>query len=157
MLHHKQIELTRWNNSDQEKFKKAFGTTEADARTLIQERIAKMIDYNKNLTVNDFSPIEPNHNKNVFAYVHGWEDHGKIYLGNKFWTESQLSGDNSIAGVLSHEESHAYNIGATKDGFDGYEDGQDIYYKNNSHKLAQERPDLALHHADSYEYYLEDQ
>ena len=36
MLYHKQIELTRWNNSDQEKFKKAFGATEADARTLIQ-------------------------------------------------------------------------------------------------------------------------
>jgi type VI secretion system secreted protein VgrG len=152
MLSNKKEELIRWNENDQEKFKSAFGTTDENARKTILYRVNKEIEYNKSLNLNSFDKT----NENIYAKIEGWKDHGKIHLGEKFWTNSKNDGAESTAGVLSHEISHIYNIGPTQDHFPDYNHGKDIYYKENSHMLANKRPDLALKHADSFEYYLED-
>lgn len=159
LLINKREELTRWNKQDQAKFKKAFGDTSEESRSRILGRVNREIDFNNHMTLESFSPREPEGKANTYAYVHAGDPNTKIYLADKFWTHYKLKGESSAGGVLVHEESHMLKIGQTLDGFenDSYNHGKDIYYPNPSHKLARKRPDLAIQHADSFEYYIEDQ
>jgi Lysine-specific metallo-endopeptidase len=155
ILEAKKAELARWNADDQAKFKKAFGTDSEDARKNIQGRIDRMLELNKNTTVANFKPAEVESLKKAFAYVYSDDSKHTIYLGEQYWT-SPNTGADSKAGVLTHEMSHFNDIGKTDDSFDGYNKGKTIYGVENSRNLASVRSDLALQHADSFEYYVED-
>lgn len=159
MLEAKKLELAAWDEPAKANFKKAFGTTSESARQLMQERIDKMLDMNKGMTTANFKPAEPEQLKKfgegLFAYVRPNDAAGTVFLGPKFWTAPD-KGPDSKAGTLSHEMSHFTKIGGTKDNFpvEGY--AQPIYGVSASRELARNDSALALQHADSFQYYLED-
>ena len=79
-----------------------------------------------------------------YAYVYANRPY-QVYLCNFFWNAPAL-GTDSKAGTLIHEASHFTVVAATQD----YAYGQSV-----CRDLAAERPDLAIHNADSHEYFAE--
>jgi hypothetical protein len=63
----KKEELTRWNKQDQAKFKKAFGDTSEESRSRILGRVNREIDFNNHMTLESFSPREPEGKANTYA------------------------------------------------------------------------------------------
>lgn len=152
LLEIKKEELSKWDKKGQENFKRSFGTTDDAARSLIGTRIDKMLKLNQSMTLKNFMPAAPENNKEgLFAYVYPTDENHTIYLGDQFW-KSSSSGTDSTAGTLAHEMSHFIDIGGTKDGFPK----PAIYGVTSSRKLAETNSELALKHADSFQYYLED-
>jgi peptidyl-Lys metalloendopeptidase len=82
--------------------------------------------------------------ENHYAYVYANQPY-QVYLCNFFWKAPAL-GTDSKAGTLIHEASHFTVVAATQD----YGYGQAV-----CRNLAAERPDLAIHNADSHEYFAE--
>jgi len=144
LLEKRKTELEKWDSSAQEDFKKWFGTTDEEARTTIQKRIDKVLEYNNNMTLDNFEAAEPpkDKEKNLYAYVYPFKD-DKIYLGQSF-CNSNFTGEDSKAGVLCHEMSHFLG---TKD---------HVYGSSNAKKLAEKNSRKALENADNFEYYCED-
>ena len=158
MLGAKKTELTTWDDPAKANFKKSFGTTDEPARRLIQQRIDTMLAANGNMTIANFKSAEPDQLKifgpGLFAYVRPNDPTNTIFLGPKFWTAPD-TGLDSKAGTLAHEMSHFTNIGGTKDNFPAQGYRQPVYGVGASRQLAQDNSDLALRHADSFQYYLE--
>ncbi|MDY6785141.1 MAG: M35 family metallo-endopeptidase [Cyanobacteriota bacterium] len=154
MLESKKAELERWDNLARYNFNKWFGTTDEQARQLIQDWIDKMLDLNEQYSLDNFqagSPSDlgldnPSDFSNIFAYVYP-DRPDTIYLGPKFAT-APATGINSRAGTLNHEMSHFDIIGGTIDHFYGTE---------KSLELARDNSQLALENADNFAYYTEEQ
>ena len=159
MLEAKKTELATWDEPAKANFKKAFGTNDESARRTMQERIDKMLSMNKSMTTENFKPAEPEQLKKfgqgLFAYVRPNDEASTVFLGPKFWTAPN-KGPDSKAGTLSHEMSHFTKVGGTKDSFPAEGYSQPIYGVSASRQLAQDDSALALRHADSFQYYLED-
>jgi uncharacterized Zn-binding protein involved in type VI secretion len=161
MLESKKAELERWNESDQAKFKKAFGSTDDNAKKIISDRIDRMLKLNKSMSEKNFTLVPVEESKaNRFARVDKNDSSHTVQLDTQFWKANTTPPDTK-AGVLTHEMSHFKDIGDTNDKFDVapdiYNGGDQIYGQADSHQLAIDRPDLALKHADSFEYWAEDQ
>ncbi|KAG8740765.1 hypothetical protein FRC10_003923 [Ceratobasidium sp. 414] len=80
----------------------------------------------------------------VFAYVYP-DQPGAVYLCPAFWT-APVTGTDSRAGTIVHENSHFVINGGTKD----YAYGQ-----ANCRKLAANNPGQAAQNADNHEYFVE--
>ncbi|GLR25020.1 M35 family metallo-endopeptidase [Limnobacter litoralis] len=162
LLEAKLSELKRWSESDQKKFILAFGDDSELSRLKIKRRLDRMLTLNSKTGVGQFKKannkdtpdIDPS---SLYAYVHP-DDVKKhsIYLGDAFW-RAPLQGEDSKAGTLTHEMSHFEDIGDTADYFTSYKQGTSIYGMEASHALAKAKPELAMKHADSFEYWVEDQ
>jgi type VI secretion system secreted protein VgrG len=144
MLLEKKAELTRWNPEDQDRFRRAFGKTDEKTRKIMQGRIDRMIDLNKNTTIENFTPAPPD-DDNEFAHVTPSDPSKTIYLGKDFHT-APARGPNSKAGTLCHEMSHFDDIGGTDDLG---------YGTTEASHLAKKHPDNAVQNADNFEYYME--
>ncbi|HZI72345.1 MAG TPA: M35 family metallo-endopeptidase [Nitrososphaeraceae archaeon] len=83
---------------------------------------------------------------NTFAYVYPGRPY-EIFLCNLFWT-APLTGTDSKAGTIIHELSHFYVVAGTSD-------TGGIYGQNGCRQLALRDPQAALGHADSHEYFAE--
>ncbi|HEX7686428.1 MAG TPA: M35 family metallo-endopeptidase [Burkholderiaceae bacterium] len=153
MLLDKKAALARWNDADQAAFQKSFGTTTDAAKATIAGRIDRMLDLNSKMTVDNFVLADPS-KAGRFAFVHRDDMTHTVNIDGEFY-DSPMTGIDSKPGALSHEMSHFTDIGDTFDKFDGYNADKPVYGPDASHLLAQTRPDLALQHADSFEYYLE--
>jgi alanyl-tRNA synthetase len=163
MLEAKKKELETWDDKAKAKFKKAFGKDDDKSRDKIQARINKMLEVNKSMTVANFKAADPKeakeltngHPEELFAYVNPTDKTHTVSLGEAF-ANAPATGQDSHAGVLCHEMSHSSDIGGTKDKFIDANGGKPIYGLKASRQLAVDHPDLALNHADSFEYYVED-
>lgn len=153
MLENKIAEVDKWDDGAKASFKKAFGTEDKATRKVVKERMERMLALCKTMTVDNFKPADPS-KPNRFAYVYPDDATHTIYLDHAF-QRAKSSGQDSRAGVLSHEMSHFSDIGGTLDAFRDYDDGESVYGPEASRALARSRPDLAAKHADSFEYYLE--
>jgi len=89
----------------------------------------------------------------LYAFVYPNDQTRKVYLGALFWTAPAVGRD-SQGGVLLHEMSHWFG---TQDSFENYNGGASVYGINASHALARSHPELAIKHADSFEYFGESQ
>ena len=130
----------------------AITTTDA-AKATIAGRIDRMLDLNSKMTVDNFVLADPS-KAGRFAFVHRDDMTHTVNIDVEFY-DSEMTGVDSKPGALSHEMSHFTDIGGTYDRFKDYANGSLVYGPTASHALAQARPDLALQHADSFEYYLE--
>ncbi len=153
MLEARKAALARWNAGDRSAFQWAFGSTDEAARQAIAARIDRMLALNAAMTVDNFQPADPS-KPGVFAYVFRNDAGHAVYLDQEFEHARELGQDSRI-GVLSHEMSHFQDIGDTYDSFPDYRNGYNLYGIDASRELARERPDLALQHADTFEYYME--
>lgn len=153
LLQKKRQELELWDKKAQEAFKTSFGTTSDDARKTIIGRIDKLLALNQKMTIDNFRPADP-HKPGRFAFVYPNDATHTVYLDEEFKTASR-TGEDSKAGVITHEMSHFVDIGRTYDKFENYNNGYAVYGIADSHALAKTNPELALYHADSFEYYVE--
>lgn len=153
MLSAKKIELERWNDADKTAFTKAFGVADDAAKKTISDRVNAMLKLNSVMTEDNFKPADPS-KPDRFAYVTPTDTTHTVYLDTAFGTAGDL-GQDSKAGVMAHEMSHFNDVGKTKDKFADYQDNAAVYGLTASRELAAARPDLALRHADSFEYYVE--
>ncbi|KAG9089104.1 hypothetical protein FRC06_001715 [Ceratobasidium sp. 370] len=80
----------------------------------------------------------------TFAYVIS-DEPGKIYLCGAFW-RAPLTGEDSRAGTIVHENSHFDVNGGTDDL---------AYGQTLAKELAESNPDDAIRNADSHEYFAE--
>ncbi|CAE6447225.1 unnamed protein product, partial [Rhizoctonia solani] len=80
----------------------------------------------------------------VFAYVYANQP-GQIHLCSAFWNVP-MTGTDSKAGTLIHEQTHFSVNGGTRD----YAYGQ-----RNCRSLAASHPDRAVQNADNHEYFAE--
>ena len=154
MLEAKKAELETWDDAAKEKFKTAFGVDDDESRDVVLARIDRMLEVNKGMTVDNFKPADPS-KPDRFAYVYPNDAEHTVYLDQAF-DGAPSTGEDSKAGALSHEMSHFDDIGGTEDAFEGHNNDEAVYGKDASRDLATSNPDLALKHADSFEYYVED-
>jgi peptidyl-Lys metalloendopeptidase len=82
--------------------------------------------------------------REVYAYVYPDND-GMVYLCSKFW-QAPVTGTDSKAGTLVHEQSHFTVNGRTED---------HVYHYDACLELARNDPDTAVMNADSHEYFAE--
>ncbi len=156
----RKIDLMTWDSAAQERFQKAFGTTDAKTKQLIERRVDATLSMNESMKLSDFKPPEKAVVEQIIkdkedpadlqGYVYGGGKAKTVYLGEGFWTSS----DEQRASTLSHEMSHFKNVGGTKDKFGDYKQGIPIYGYEESRQLAVDRPDLAAKHADSFARYI---
>ncbi len=146
MLKEQQAALDRWNADDQARFKKWFGTTSAEARSRIQNRVSGMLAKNQQFSKSNFFPVPPpdDADSGLYAYVYP-DQEDRIFLGQKFCT-SPVSGTDSKAGTLCHEMSHYESLGGTDD---------HVYGVKGAKGLAVQHPEKALDNADNFQYYCE--
>ena len=155
LLEAKKKELEKWDDNAKANFKKAFGSESEENRNKIQARIDRMLELNKSMTLENFKIADPpDPKKQRFAYVIPSNNDHIVYLDISFGT-AQDTGEDSRAGALAHEMSHLNDIGGTKDKFIGINNDEPIYGLTASRQLAVEHPELAIQHADSFEYYVE--
>jgi type VI secretion system secreted protein VgrG len=154
MLEAKSKELKTWDGAAKQKFKKAFGKDDDASRDKMSARIDQMLKVNKSMTADNFKPADPS-KPGRFAYVYPTDTAHTVYLDEAF-DRAPDKGQDSKAGALAHEMSHFNDIGGTKDKFKDVNDDKPIYGATASRKLAADSPDLAINHADSFEYYVED-
>lgn len=144
LLEAKKAELQKWDAGAQANFQPMFGSTDEAARQQILQRIDKMLELNRSLTLANFAKADPEKDGR-FAYVYPDDADHKIYL-DKAFASAPKTGQDSQAGTLAHEMSHFDDIGATDD---------HVYGPANAKQLAQTDPAKALGNADNFEYYLE--
>ncbi|KAJ1309540.1 hypothetical protein OPQ81_006313 [Rhizoctonia solani] len=82
--------------------------------------------------------------EDAMAYVYASEP-GRIYLCGSFW-DAELTGTDSQAGTIIHEQSHFTVNGGTED---------HVYGQSRAMSLAKSSPALAIMNADSHEYFAE--
>ncbi|KAG9081839.1 hypothetical protein FRC07_014400, partial [Ceratobasidium sp. 392] len=80
----------------------------------------------------------------TYAYVNPGSP-GKIYLCGVFWS-APVTGTDSRAGTIVHENSHFTVNGGTDD---------HVYGQSGAKSLAQSNPDQAIDNADNHEYFAE--
>ena len=154
LLGAKKAELAKWDDAGRAKFKKAFGKDDEESRKAMQGRIDRMLGLNKNMTVDNFKPADPS-KPDRFAYVYPNDDKHTVYLDQAF-DKAPETGEDSKGGALAHEMSHFDDVGGTRDKFKDYNDDKPVYGQDASRQLAKAQPNLAMKHADSFEYYVED-
>ena len=140
--------LATWDDAAKASFKTSFGTDSAAAHDLISGRVDRELALVNSMTLSNFK-IDASAGSGTFAYVYPGDSTHTVHLGPSFWS-APLSGVDSSAGTLRHEISHFRDIGGTKDGFPN-----PTYGLPASSGLAGSSPGNALHHADTFEYYLE--
>ena len=145
ILKKKQMELDNWDDEAKANFNRWFGTTDDNARRIVQERTGKMIDLNENYIVDNFKPADPS-KEYRYAYVYPNDTTHTIYLDKEFLNAGTKAPD-SKAGVVTHEMSHFVDVGGTKDF---------VYGTDGAKELSKIEPQDALMNADNYEYYIED-
>ena len=143
MLAIKVEELNRWDSNDQRKFARWFGTASEDARSLIRLRVLRVIELNKNYTVQNFR--RGKHREGVYAYVYPNQP-SKVYLDDQFLRQKAVGLD-SRPGTITHEMSHFSIIGGTKD---------HAYGPAKCRELASRDSQLALTNADNFEFWAEE-
>lgn len=155
MLLKKRQELLDWNAPDRAKFMTAFGLpSDTDAnRAAMADRIDRELALNSKMTVDNFVPGDVG--RADYAYVYPDDATHTIHLDADFWA-APMTGTDSKAGTLCHEMSHFDDIGGTRDKFLDYASNNKVYGISDSLGLASARSDLALKHADSFEYWCED-
>ncbi|ELY4521050.1 type VI secretion system tip protein VgrG [Cronobacter muytjensii] len=146
MLLKRKTELERWNSQDQAIFKKAFGRTDDDARSMIAAAVDKELELNEKMTYNKFKFAD----QNVHAYVFPGDvkDHF-VYIGNKF-PEDPLTGADSQVITLSHEMSHYNDVLSTDDIANGKMD-----FDKSATFFSDSGSDKALKNAYNFERYFE--
>ena len=152
MLLQKRQELLDWDVPARTKFMVAFGLSSGtDAnRAAMADRIDRELALNSKMTVDNFVPAPGGD----FAFVYPTDTSHTVNVEQRFWT-APMSGPDSKAGILCHEMSHFTDIGDTSDKFVDYLNNAAVYGQYKSLTLAETRPDLALQHADSFEYWCE--
>ena len=174
MLNNTKNTLTRWNSDDQQEFKQAFGDVKdiEKSREMKLSQVDKMLDLNKNLTLDNFKDVRSSSqvlgggylasDPRVGAYVTTKDTTHRINTGKAFFEDPYTGkpiNKSTNARLLTHEFSHFDDIAGTKDLFNSiktgefYNNGKSVYGTIASKKLAQDRPDLALKHAYSFSYY----
>ncbi|MGP5546887.1 PAAR domain-containing protein [Psychrobacter alimentarius] len=174
MLNNTKNTLTRWNSDDQQEFKQAFGDVKdiEKAREIKLSQVDKMLNLNENLTFDNFKDVGSSSqvlgggylasDPRVGAYVTPKDATHSINTGKAFFKDPYTGkpiNKSTNARLLTHEFSHFDDIAGTKDFFNNiktgefYDNGKSVYGTTASKKLAQDRPDLALKHADSFSYY----
>ncbi|CAE6517245.1 unnamed protein product [Rhizoctonia solani] len=81
---------------------------------------------------------------NAFAYVYPNQP-GRVYLCGGFWS-APLTGADSKAGTIVHEQSHFTVNGGTED---------HVYGQDGARSLARSNPAQAIANADNHEYFVE--
>ena len=152
MLLAKRQQLLDWDRPAITKFMVAFGLpSDTDAnRAMMAGRIDRELALNAQMTVDNFVPAPGGD----YAFVLPNDTTHTISLEQRFWS-APMTGQDSKAGILCHEMSHFSDVGATDDHFEDYLGGKSVYGISKSLALADARPDLALQHADSFEYWCE--
>ncbi len=153
MLLNRKADLAKWNNDAKGDFFGAFGDDTDAMKQTISDRVDRELALNSKLTVDNFAPAAVAKDGR-YAYVHPDDADHTIFLDKAFW-EAPMTGENSKGGTLCHEMSHFTDIGGTQDFFKDYNGGNVVYGVKNSSALSEARPDLAMQHADSFEYYCE--
>ncbi|WP_105660308.1 type VI secretion system tip protein VgrG [Cronobacter dublinensis] len=146
MLLKRKAELERWNSQDQAIFKKAFGRTDDDARSMIAAAVDKELELNEKMTYDKFKFAD----QNVHAYVFPGDvnDHF-VYIGNKF-PKDPLTGADSQVITLSHEMSHYNDVLSTDDIANGKMD-----FDKSATFFSDSGSDKALKNAYNFERYFE--
>ncbi|KAB5587773.1 Deuterolysin M35 metalloprotease [Ceratobasidium theobromae] len=114
-----------------------------------QGRVSKVASHFKAITgkatqsTYDCSPSECG-NASTFAYVYPNQP-GKVYLCGAFWN-APVTGTDSKAGTIVHEQTHFDEYGGT---------GDHAYGQRGCQELAQKDPNTAVMNADSHEYFAE--
>lgn len=126
-------------------FKKWFGCDDEKAKGIILERIRKVMEVSKMLSVDNFKEMIDRKSKTKYAQIYPDDKLLKLFIGEKFWT-APVKGKDSRSGVLVHELSHVDEIGNTFDYVLGV---------NDCLVLAKNDPSEALYNADSFEYFIE--
>lgn len=139
----RQDDLERWDQADQNHFRKWFGTASAEAREQIYQRIRILTLLNQEYSVGNFRRVDPSR-RGLFAFVKP-ADPSRIFV-DKAFVLAPLTGENSRPGTLTHEMSHFVMAGGTKD---------IAYGINNCKRLARKHPVLALANADNFEFFVE--
>jgi hypothetical protein len=142
LLDVKMAELEHWNGRDRAVFFKWFGTADEEARLTLARRVTLVRKINELYTVRNFRRAP--HRPGVFAFVRP-ADPSKVFVDLQFVKAPRL-GENSRAGTITHEMSHFFVAGGTKD---------HMYGTAKCKQLARSNPELALTNADNFEYWVE--
>jgi peptidyl-Lys metalloendopeptidase len=169
MLNSRNTELAAWDTETAKNFLGWFGSDDSEARTQIALRIEKAIAKLTSLAAGDF--IKDRKSKD-YAYVNpATIERGKyehtVHLGSAFWATD----DKTRAGTLIHEVSHFESVAGTDDvgseerdvkavDFAGksdsrYDGSHAMYGGLRATRLAISSPKMALHNADSFEFFIE--
>ena len=154
LLEKRKINLERWNESDQDCFKKVFGNANETNRKTITERIDKQItEVDRFLKDDTYKQQFYKTKEDCYASVLSTDPDHKINLGKDFW-DAPLTGEDSKAGVLVHEMSHFIDMGDTDDVKFG---GSTAYGKEICQEIANDPLEYtnAIKNADNFEYYVE--
>lgn len=128
-----------------EDFKKWFGWEDEEAVDLILNRIRKVLDMARMLTLDDFRVIEDEKEKrSSLAHVRYNDEFHTIFLGDLFWNDNELK-KSTRGTTLVHELSHFYDTGHTAD-FE-YGIAQCLHISKYERKKA-------LYNAESFEYFI---
>lgn len=117
-----------------------FGRTGSGRFELVQSHFRKIGTDSSNTTY-DLKTCEK---QGTYAYVYP-NAPGKVYLCPMFW-RAPITGQDSKAGTLVHEQSHFTVNGGTDD---------HVYGMPKCRNLAQDKPNMAVRNADNHEYFVE--
>jgi len=150
-LEAKKQELQRWDDTDKATFRKWFGTDGEPARKQIEEMVDKMLNLNKNTTIDNFvdgrDGFLSHHVSTTYAFVQPNDTFfHNVHLCHLF-DKAPATGTDSKAETLTHEMSHFSDIGDTDD---------HAYGVRSCKRLAKKKPSDALNNADSFAYYCSD-
>ena len=153
-------DLVAWNATTQSEFQTMFGTTSADARKEIMERIYCMKEH---IILNNFIALKRDFytgkmkrgyteqffetNDDSYAHVYHNDVDMEIYLDKSFWTAPALGRDSQM-GTIVHEMSHFSGVAGKR--------SKDYRYGLIAAKqFAISDPKKALYNADNFEYFIE--
>jgi hypothetical protein len=140
--------LENWDQADdavKRSFKRWFGSADAAARKVVLERLEKVQQKLRSMTLDNFAAAAPqDEDGEDFAFVRE-DDDTKVYLTERFRHAATLGRD-SRPGVLAHEISHYRSTGRTRDW---------AYGEARCEDMARSHPHRALENADSFEYFVE--
>ncbi|CAE6476527.1 unnamed protein product [Rhizoctonia solani] len=116
-----------------------FGTYNANRLSTVRSHFS-LIGTDASSTTYDCSTCT----MSAYAYVYANQP-GRIYLCSAFWN-APLTGTDSKAGTIVHEQSHFTVNGGTDD---------HVYGQSGARSLAQSNPAQAIMNADNHEYFAE--
>ncbi|KAB5588440.1 Peptidyl-Lys metalloendopeptidase [Ceratobasidium theobromae] len=129
-------------NRNTDRYSTWFGPYDANRAATVRSHFQRIMGQATRSTYDCAPPSCPN--QSTFAYVYASQP-GRVYLCGAFW-RAPLTGTDSMAGTIVHEQTHFDINGGTRD---------HQYGQQGCKALASQRPDLAVMNADSHEYFAE--
>jgi len=151
-LEHTRAGIERWNEQDQARAEHWFGSSSPEVREHLRGTFERIDGAKSEVRLRPFGPELTNEERaNTFAYVepylHVQGQEYDVHVG-ELYSEADGPPD-SQSGVIVHELSHFYDLGAT-------EDFEDDYGHDGARRVADRSVTDALYTGDNIEYFYEE-